>query len=79
LIPVIRKRKNLSEWLLRLGIAVTSASIIVMPLLADAKRKVGERLGSAAMQADSKPSQFCMWLSAIVLAGLVLNAAFGMW
>ena len=35
--------------------------------------------GSAAMEADSKQSEFCMWLSAIVLAGLVLNAAFGMW
>ena len=31
------------------------------------------------MKADSKQSQFCMWRSAIVLAGLVLNAAFGMW
>ncbi len=62
-----------------MGIAVTSASLVVMPLLATAKRNVGKQLGSAAMQADSKQSEFCMWLSAIVLAGLVLNAAFGMW
>jgi divalent metal cation (Fe/Co/Zn/Cd) transporter len=61
------------------GIAITSAALVVMPLLANAKRNVGKRLGSAAMQADSKQSEFCMWLSAIVLAGLVLNAAFGMW
>jgi divalent metal cation (Fe/Co/Zn/Cd) transporter len=62
-----------------MGIAVTSAAVVVMPLLARAKRNVGKRLGSAAMEADSKQSEFCMWLSAIVLAGLVLNAAFGMW
>jgi len=62
-----------------IGIVITSASLVVMPWLAKAKRNVGKRLGSAAMLADSKQSQFCMWLSAIVLAGLVLNAAFGMW
>ena len=61
------------------GIAITAAAVVVMPLLARAKRNVAKQLGSAAMQADSKQSEFCMWLSAIVLAGLVLNAAFGMW
>ena len=61
------------------GIAITAAAVVVMPLLARAKRNVARQLGSAAMQADSKQSEFCMWLSAIVLAGLVLNAAFGMW
>jgi divalent metal cation (Fe/Co/Zn/Cd) transporter len=62
-----------------IGIAITAAALVVMPLLARAKRTVGKRLGSAAMLADSKQSKFCVWLSAIVLAGLVLNAAFGMW
>lgn len=62
-----------------IGIVITSASLVVMPWLAKAKRNVGKRLGSAAMQADSKQTEFCMWLSAIVLAGLVLNATFGMW
>jgi len=62
-----------------IGIAITAAAVVVMPLLARAKRKVAIQLGSAAMEADSKQSEFCMWLSAIVLAGLVLNAAFGMW
>jgi len=61
------------------GIAITAAAVVVMPLLARAKRNVAIQLGSAAMQADSKQSEFCMWLSALVLAGLVLNAAFGMW
>ena len=62
-----------------IGIAITAAAVVVMPLLARAKRKVAIQLGSAATEADSKQSEFCMWLSAIVLAGLVLNAAFGMW
>jgi len=48
-------------------------------MLARAKRNVAIQLGSAAMKADSKQSEFCMWLSGIVLAGLVLNAALGMW
>jgi divalent metal cation (Fe/Co/Zn/Cd) transporter len=61
------------------GIAITAASLVVMPMLARAKRNVGKRLGSAAMQADSKQSEFCMWLSAIVLSGLALNAALGIW
>jgi divalent metal cation (Fe/Co/Zn/Cd) transporter len=61
------------------GIAITATAVVVMPLLAGAKRNVARQLGSLAMHADSKQSEFCMWLSAIVLAGLVLNAAFGMW
>jgi divalent metal cation (Fe/Co/Zn/Cd) transporter len=61
------------------GIAITAAAVVVMPLLARAKRNVAKQLDSAAMQADSKQSEFCMWLSVIVLAGLILNAAFGMW
>jgi divalent metal cation (Fe/Co/Zn/Cd) transporter len=61
------------------GIAITAAAVVVMPLLARAKRNVAKQLGSAAMRADSKQSEFCMWLSAIVLGGLALNAAFGMW
>jgi divalent metal cation (Fe/Co/Zn/Cd) transporter len=50
-----------------------------MPLLSRAKRKVGRALGSAAMQADSKQTEFCSYLSAILLVGLLLNALFGLW
>jgi divalent metal cation (Fe/Co/Zn/Cd) transporter len=61
------------------GIVLACASLVVMPLLAHAKRKVGRELGSAAMDADAKQSEFCFWLSAILLAGLMLNAVFGLW
>jgi len=61
------------------GMALTVLSLVVMPLLARAKRKVGRQLGSHALQADATETVLCVWLSAIVLAGLVLNAAFGWW
>lgn len=61
------------------GIVLAVVSLIVMPVLARAKRKVGFKLGSAAMMADSAQTQFCVYLSAIMLAGLILNATFGLW
>ncbi len=50
-----------------------------MPLLWRAKRKVGRALGSTAMHEDAKQAEFCAYLSAILLAGLLLNAVFGLW
>jgi divalent metal cation (Fe/Co/Zn/Cd) transporter len=61
------------------GIVLACASLVAMPLLARAKRKVGSALGSAAMRADAKQADFCTWLSAILLIGLLLNALFGFW
>lgn len=61
------------------GIVIAVLSLIVMPLLARAKRKVARSIGSAAMTADAKQTELCTYLSAILLGGLVLNAAFGFW
>ncbi len=61
------------------GIVVAVASLIAMPLLARAKRRVGVDLGSAAMTADARQTDFCTYLSIILLGGLVLNAFFGWW
>jgi divalent metal cation (Fe/Co/Zn/Cd) transporter len=61
------------------GIFLACVSLIVMPLLSRAKRKVGHALGSAAMHADAKQTEFCTYLSAILLFGLLLNAIFGLW
>jgi divalent metal cation (Fe/Co/Zn/Cd) transporter len=61
------------------GIALACVSLFVMPLLSRAKRRVGTALGSAAMHADAKQTDFCVYLSAILLAGLLLNALFGLW
>jgi divalent metal cation (Fe/Co/Zn/Cd) transporter len=61
------------------GIVLACVSLVVMPLLSRAKRKVGTALGSAAMHADAKQTEFCTYLSAILLAGLLLNALLGLW
>jgi len=61
------------------GIVLACASLVVMPLLSRAKRKVGRALGSAAMHADAKQTEFCAYLSAILLVGLLLNAFVGLW
>jgi len=61
------------------GIILACVSLVVMPLLSRAKRKVGRALGSAAMHAEAKQTKFCTYLSAILLAGLLLNAVFGLW
>ena len=61
------------------GIVIASASVIVMPLLARAKRQVARQIGSGAMRADSKQADFCAYLSGILLSGLLLNAFLGWW
>jgi divalent metal cation (Fe/Co/Zn/Cd) transporter len=61
------------------GIIVAAASVVVMPVLAKAKRSVAAGIGSAAMQADSRQTDFCGYLSGILLGGLLLNAAAGWW
>lgn len=61
------------------GIIIAALSVIVMPVLAAAKRRVAAGIGSAAMQADSRQTDFCTYLSAILLCGLLLNALLGWW
>ena len=61
------------------GVALAGAALVVMPLLSRAKRKVGNALSSSAMNADAKQAEFCAYLSAILLLGLLLNALFGLW
>lgn len=61
------------------GVVIACASLVGMPLLSRAKKRLGAQLGSRAMQADAKQTDFCVWLSAILLAGLLLNALLGWW
>ena len=61
------------------GIIVAAVSVVVMPLLARAKRRVAAGIGSGAMNADSRQADFCTYLSAILLGGLLLNALWGCW
>lgn len=61
------------------GIALAAASLVVMPFLARAKRKVARDINSRALAADAAQTSLCTWLSAILLGGLVLNALLGWW
>jgi divalent metal cation (Fe/Co/Zn/Cd) transporter len=61
------------------GIIFSMLCLIVMPLLARAKRRIAVRIGSGAMEADSRQSAICSYLAAILLCGLALNALFGWW
>jgi len=61
------------------GIAYAAACVIVMPLLARAKRRASAKLNSDALHADSHQSDICAYLSVILLVGLALNALFGWW
>ena len=61
------------------GIGLAIASLIVMPMLALAKRRNGIAMGSATVVADSNQTRLCAYLSAILLVGLILNATVGWW
>jgi len=61
------------------GIILACVSLVVMPILSRAKKQVGRKLRSAAMNADAKQTDFCVYLSAIVLTSVLLNYWFGWW
>jgi divalent metal cation (Fe/Co/Zn/Cd) transporter len=61
------------------GIVLACVSLIVMPLVSRAKKKVGDSMSSAAMHADAKQTDFCVYLSGILLVGLLLNTALAWW
>ena len=61
------------------GIVLAAGSLVVMPLLARAKRRVAAGIESRALHADSRQTDLCAYLSAILLAGLALNATLGWW
>lgn len=61
------------------GMLLAVASLIIMPVIARAKRRVAANLNSRALAADSRQTDICAYLSAILLVGLGLNALFGWW
>lgn len=61
------------------GIGLAAVSVVVMPLLVRAKRRIARGISSGALMADSKQTELCTYLSAILLGGLLLNALFGWW
>jgi divalent metal cation (Fe/Co/Zn/Cd) transporter len=61
------------------GIGFSVLCLVVMPLLARAKRRIASRLQSGALEADSRQSSICAYLAGILLGGLALNALLGWW
>jgi divalent metal cation (Fe/Co/Zn/Cd) transporter len=60
-----------------IGIVLAATSLVVMPVLSLTQRRTGRELGSLSAVADSKQTLLCTYLSAILLAGLVLNSLWG--
>jgi divalent metal cation (Fe/Co/Zn/Cd) transporter len=61
------------------GIGLAAVSVVVMPLIVRAKRRVASQIGSRALEADATQTALCTLLSAILLGGLLLNALAGWW
>jgi divalent metal cation (Fe/Co/Zn/Cd) transporter len=61
------------------GIVLAAASLLIMPFLSAVQRRTGRELRSASAVADSNQTLLCTYLSAVLLVGLVANAAFGWW
>jgi divalent metal cation (Fe/Co/Zn/Cd) transporter len=61
------------------GIGLAAVSLLVMPVLSYAQRRTGREYGSASAVADSRQTLLCTYLSAVLLVGLVANAALGWW
>ena len=62
-----------------LGTVILALSVVVMPVLARAKRHVARALGSSALEADATQTSLCAYLSVIALVGVALNALAGWW
>jgi len=61
------------------GIGLATVTLVTMPLLAAAKARVGERLGSSATKSEGRQNLVCAYLSAALLVGLGANAVAGWW
>lgn len=61
------------------GLVILALSVVVMPLLARAKRRIARALGSRALEREAAQTSVCAYLSIIGLAGVALNGALGRW
>jgi divalent metal cation (Fe/Co/Zn/Cd) transporter len=61
------------------GLVVAAAALLVMPVLALAKRRTGQALGNRTLTADAAESAFCVFTSGAALLGVGLNAWLDWW
>jgi divalent metal cation (Fe/Co/Zn/Cd) transporter len=60
----------------RLGMLITVAALVAMPVLATLKRREARRTNNVALAADAVQSATCAYLALVTLTGLAANAAF---
>ncbi len=65
-----------TSWL---GVGLVTSSLIGMPLLGVAKRRLADKLGSVATRGEGTQNLLCAYLALAVLMGLLGNALFGLW
>jgi divalent metal cation (Fe/Co/Zn/Cd) transporter len=73
---LVDARRAETSWV---GIGLAMTSLLVMPLLGVAKKRLGARLGSAATRGEGEQNLLCAYLAAAVLAGLLANTVWGWW
>lgn len=61
------------------GMVLAAAALVIMPVIVRRKRDIAGRIGSAALKADAACGSVCAYMALVLLAGLVLNGAFGWW
>lgn len=61
------------------GMVLAASSVVLMPLLGIAKRRIGARMGSVATQGEGAQNLLCAYMAATLLVGLAGNALFGLW
>jgi divalent metal cation (Fe/Co/Zn/Cd) transporter len=61
------------------GIALAGVSVVVMPWLGFAKKKLAHQIGSRALEADATETLICSYLSLTLFVGLGANALWGWW
>ncbi|MBD3334823.1 MAG: hypothetical protein GF355_04855 [Candidatus Eisenbacteria bacterium] len=70
------RRTPEESWL---GLALATASLVVMPLVALAKLRAAREIGSGSLRAEAKETLACSYLSLCLFLGLGANAVAGWW
>ena len=65
-----------TSWI---GIGLVATSVVGMPFLGLAKRRLANQLGSVATRGEGTQNLLCAYLAAAVLVGLLGNTLFGLW
>jgi divalent metal cation (Fe/Co/Zn/Cd) transporter len=73
---LVTSEKPETSWV---GIGLVASSVLVMPFLGTAKRRLADKLGSAATRGEGAQNLLCAYLAGAVLVGLLGNTLFGLW